>query len=322
MTKIVLLDGYTCNPGDLSWDPISALGDFKVYDRTAENLIYQRGKAAEVVIVNKLKLDAYYISRLRKLKCICLIATGYNNVDVWAANERGIVVCNAVGYGTSSVAQHVFALLLELSNRVGIHHESVQAGEWASSADWSYWKHPMMELSGKTMGIYGLGKIGQKVADIALAFGMKVIAHHKHPQRDSREGVEFVSLKRLFVESDVLSLHAPLTNSNLHLINHKTLALMKASAYLINTGRGGLVNEQDLKEGLMAGEIAGAGLDVLSQEPPPIDHPLMGVPNCLITPHHAWACTASRQRLIQIVADNIKAYQAGTPQNLVTPSLG
>ncbi|MEM6321364.1 MAG: D-2-hydroxyacid dehydrogenase [Bacteroidota bacterium] len=319
MPKIVIFDGHVTNPGDLSWEPIAQKGTLKVYDRTPDNLVYQRGKAAEIVIVNKRKLDWYLISRLRKLKLICTLATGYNNVDIDAANHFGITVCNAVGYSSPSVAQHVFALLLGLINRVETHNVDVQNNGWANSVDWSYWKSPMTELSGKIMGIYGYGKIGEQVAKIALAFGMKVMAVRKSNRQPVNKEVQLVSLKKLWQDSDVISLHAPLTATNKGIINQSVLKQMKPSAYLINTGRGGLVNEMDLKNALNEGRITGAGLDVLSQEPPPKDHLLVGVKNCVITPHQAWATKESRNRLIEIVAENIRAFLAGKPQNVVNP---
>lgn len=317
MPKIVILDGLVANPGDLTWDTIAHLGDLKVYDRTKPTQIYQRGKAAEIVIINKTNLDWYAISRLRKLKCICTLSTGYNTVDIDAANHFGITICNAVGYGSLSVAQHVFSLLLELTNQVGIHNHSVQQNEWANSEDWSYWKSPILELAGKTMGVYGYGQIGKKVAEIALAFGMHVIAVRQSNVPPENKQVKLVTFKKLLTESDVISLNAPLTDNNKGIINRRALASMKQTAYLINTGRGGLVNELDLKEALLKKEIAGAGLDVLSQEPPPENHLLLGIPNCLITPHQAWASIAARQRLIEIVANNIRAFLIGKPQNVV-----
>lgn len=317
MPKIVILDGHVANPGDLSWQPIAEQGTLKVYDRTPDNLVYQRGKVAEIVIVNKRALDWYYISRLKKLKLICTLATGYNNIDIDAANHFGITVCNAVGYSSPSVAQHVFALLLELINQVGAHNQSVQQNGWANSVDWCYWQNPMMELAGKTMGIYGYGKIGEQVANIALAFGMKVIAVRRSTTPPANAKVKLVNLDTLFKESDVLSLHAPLTTNNAGIINETNLSLMKKSAYLINTGRGGLINEVDLKKALEKGQIAGAGLDVLSQEPPPVNHLLLGISNCLITPHHAWATKESRERLISIVGENIRLFLLGEPQNVV-----
>ncbi len=317
MPKIVILDGHVANPGDLSWNPIAEQGALTIHKRTADDLVIERAKDANIVIVNKRSLNKKILAQLPELKLICTLATGYNNIDIDTANHFGITVCNAVGYSSPSVAQHVFALLLELINRVGLHNETVQQNGWANSIDWCYWKSPMMELSGKTMGIYGYGKIGEQVANIALAFGMKVVAVRRSNQAPANSHVQLVDLKTLFQESDVLSLHAPLTEANTGIINQTNLALMKKSAYLINTGRGGLVNEMDLKTALQNGQIAGAGLDVLSQEPPPVDHLLLGTPNCLITPHHAWATKESRGRLIEIVAANIQAFLAGKPQNVV-----
>ena len=318
MPRIVILDGYTTNPGDVSWKPIEQLGDLRVNDRTPDNKIYHKAQYADVVVVNKTVLDWYMISRLRKAKLICLLATGYNNIDIEAAKHFGKTVCNAVGYSAPSVAQHVFSLLLEITNNVALHNKSVQSDGWANAPDWCYWKKPLVELNGKTMGIYGFGKIGQQVARIALALGMKVIANRRNMQQSPPAGVEYVSLDRLFAESDVLSLHAPLTNANEGVVNANSISKMKPTAYLINTGRGGLVNEMDLKNALVNDQIAGAALDVLSQEPPPSDHPLIGIKNCLITPHQAWATKESRERLIQIVADNIKAFLDGRPQNVVS----
>jgi len=317
MPKIVILDGQVANPNDLSWETISAQGDLKIYPRTNDAELFERAKEATVLIVNKRTLKKDILAQLPHLKLICTLATGYNNIDIKAAKALSITVCNAVGYSSPSVAQHVFALLLELINRVSLHNDSVQQNGWANSIDWCYWKSPMIELAGKTMGIYGYGKIGQQVAEIALAFGLNVIAVRRSNKQPANEKVQLVDLETLWSASDVISLHAPLTADNEEIINGTTLSQMKSSAYLINTGRGGLVNERDLKTALEKGQIAGAGLDVLSQEPPPKDHLLLGVPNCLITPHHAWTTRESRSRLIAIVAQNIKAFLAGKPQNVV-----
>ena len=279
--------------------------------------LYERTKQADILITNKRRISRELIYRLDKLKCICLLATGYNSVDIVAAKEKGVTVCNAVGYSGTSVAQHVFALLLELTNNVGLHNQSVQNKEWAKGQDWCYWKSPIMELAGKTMGIYGLGKIGQEVAKIAKAFGMNVLATRKNIEKPNPQQIPLVTFDKLLQQSDILSLHAPLSEANTGIINERALSKMKSTAILINTGRGGLVNEMDLREGLLKGTIAAAGLDVLSQEPPSIDHPLMGLSNCLITPHNAWVSRESRTRLIQIVADNIAAFLQGTPQNVV-----
>lgn len=318
MPKIVILDGYAANPNDLSWNEIAELGDLTVYDRTSDEEVLERAKDATIAILNKRILDRNLMEQLPQLKCICNLATGYNNIDVKAAKDLGITVCNAVGYSSPSVAQQVFSLLLELTNQVGLHNADVQKNGWANSIDWTFWKSPMMELQGKTMGIYGYGKIGQQTAKIALAFGMKVIAVRRSDKKPKLKGVKLVSFKKLLKKSDVISLHAPLTAENEGIINTNNLALMKKTAYLINTGRGGLVNEVDLKKALLEGEIAGAGLDVLSQEPPPKNHLLLGVPNCFITPHHAWATRESRSRLITIVAENIRSFLDKKPQNVVS----
>lgn len=315
--NIVYLDAYTLNPGDLDWSPIATLGHFQRYEFTEQNQVVERAKNTDIVLVNKVKLDAEIISQLPQLKCICVTATGYNNVDLEAARSRNIPVCNAVGYSTPAVAQQVFALLLALTNRVESHSQSVQSGDWAAQQHFSYWLHPLDELAGKTMGIYGLGRIGQSVARVALAFGMQVLATHKHPKRDAMPGVRFVNLATLFKESDVISLHAPLSESNFEIVNRQLLSTMKPTSYLINTGRGGLIQEQDLYEALSKQQIKGAALDVLQTEPPAGPHPLFELDNCVITPHQAWASVAARKRLLQIVADNIQAFVSGTPRFVV-----
>ena len=315
--NIVVLDGFTLNPGDLDWAPLQSLGNVKIFEHSTYEQITERAQNADIILSNKAIIDEGVMQKLPQLKCICLMATGYNNIDITAAKEKNIAVCNAVGYGSDSVAQHVFALVLTLTNQVYKHHESVQNGKWSKCRDFSYTLAPIQGLAGKTFGIYGFGKIGQKVGEIAHAFGMKVIAHHKHPERDARPWVSFVGLKELFEQSDVLSLHAPLNESNKGIINATNLAKMKSTALLINTGRGGLVNELDLKEALEKGIIAGAGLDVLSQEPPPEDHLLSGAQNCIITPHNAWASRDARQRLFDIIIENIEAFLDGKPQNIV-----
>lgn len=314
---IVILDGYTLNPGDLSWNKVKAIGATRIYEHTSEEDIVERAKDAEIVVVNKVPMKATTLARLPRLKCICLLATGYNNIDIETAKEQGIVVCNAVGYGSASVAQHVFALLLRLTHRIAEHDQSVQAGKWSAHRDFSYWLQTIPELEGRTFGIYGFGKIGQQVAMIAQAFGMQVLATHKHPERDQREGVQFVSIENLFSQSDVISLHAPLSDENRGIVNKTLLQKMKSSAILINTGRGGLINEQDLATILKDKTIFGAALDVLSQEPPPNDHPLFGLNNCIITPHMAWAAQEARERLLDITVENISAFLHGTPQNQV-----
>ncbi len=306
--NIVVLDGYTLNPGDLSWDRLEALGSVQIYDHSDESEIVPRAKKADIILANKVDITAEIITALPRLKCICVTATGINNIDLTAAEKRNISVFNASGYGTSSVAQHVFALLLEMTNRVYEHHHSVQNGDWSGQRDFSYWLHSIPELNDKIMGIYGLGRIGQKVADIATAFGMKVIAHHKHSQRDARPNVSFVDLQTLFAQSDVISLHAPLNKDNEGIVDQNLLKHMKPTAYLINTGRGGLINDKDLKVYLEEKRIAGAALDVLDEEPPPSRHILMGLDNCLITPHMAWATRAARQRLMEITVENVATF--------------
>jgi len=320
MNKIVVLDGYTLNPGDLKWNKLEALGELNVHRRTPTEDIIKRSKDANILIANKVVLDADILKQLPKLKLICVSATGYNNIDVLTASELGITVCNVAGYSTDSVAQHVFSMILHFTNQVNLHNQSVSNGDWQKAKDFSYSLQVIQELKDLTMGIYALGKIGNKVADIALAFGMKVIAHHKHPERDKRKGVEFVSWEELLKKSDVLSLHAPLSEANAGIINKENLSKMKSSAYLINTGRGGLVNEKDLKEALENGIIAGAGIDVLSEEPPKNGNILIGTKNCLITPHQAWASKSARTRLLDGVINNIRAYIVGKPSNVVNPS--
>jgi glycerate dehydrogenase len=296
--KIVVLDGYTLNPGDLSWD---ALGVATVYDRTPPELVVERARNAEIILTNKSLVTGDAIRQLPKLRYIGVMATGYNVVDLPAARERGIVVANVPGYSTRSVAQHTFALLLELCHRVGHHAGTIR--KWPDSADYCYWDFPQIELAGLTMGIIGHGQIGREVEKLALAFGMKVITERSD---------------RVFREGDVVSLHCPLKSETQGMINSFRLALMKPTAFLINTGRGGLVVERDLAEALNTGRIAGAGLDVLSTEPPSRENPLLSAKNCIITPHMAWGTRAARERLMEAVVKNIKAFRAGAPENQVT----
>ncbi len=314
---IIILDGYTTNPGDLSWAPLAAFGQLVVYDRTPPALTVDHAQDADILIANKAPVTAEDLAQLPRLKLICALATGYNNIAVEAARDRGIPVCNAVGYSSTSVAQHVFALILNHTNAVAHHSEGVHAGTWSKAADWSYHQSPLIELSDLTLGIYGFGKIGQAVSRIGLGFGMRVLAHRRKTHLPPPDGITYVDANTLLAESDVLTLHAPLTSENKAFIRTETLARMKPTVLLINTGRGGLVNEADLRMALLNNTIAGAALDVLSTEPPPTTHPLFGIPNCTITPHHAWATRASRERLIAIVADNIKAFLNGTPKNVV-----
>jgi glycerate dehydrogenase len=315
--NIVILDGYTLNPGDLSWNELKNLGTVQIYDRSTPEEIVPRAKDADVLIVNKVVISRAHLEQLPKLSCICVSATGYNNIDLVAAREQSISVANAVGYGTYSVAQQVFALLLELTNHVALHHQSVLNGDWSKQPDFSYWKKPLVELNGKTMGILGFGRIGQKVASIAMAMGMRVLASHRHPERDALVGVTFVRIEDLFASSDVVSLTVPLNDKTHHIVNANLLARMKPSAFLINTGRGELINEADLYQALKNGQLAGAGLDVLDGEPPRADHPLFELPNCIITPHQAWASREARQRLLEITVSNVASYLRGKPQNVV-----
>lgn len=317
MKNIVVLDGYTLNPGDLDWEPLHALGKVTVYDRTKETEVASRAKDADIILTNKAIVSAASIAQLPRLKYIGVMATGYNIVDVKAATARQIKVTNVPAYGTAAVAQLTFALILELCNHVGLHANSVRAGEWSRNDDFSYWKTPLHELDGKVLGIVGLGQIGQAVARIALAFGMRVIAHHRHPERDKMEGVTFVTLERCFAQADIVSLHCPLNEQNRRFVNRALLNTMKRDALLINTSRGPLVNEQDLADALNSERIAGAGLDVLVTEPPAADHPLVHARNCVITPHIAWAAREARARLLHTVIDNVRAFLSDQPRNLL-----
>jgi len=317
MIKIVALDGHTLNPGDLNWEGLTALSHFEVYPHSTNEEVLKRAKDADILIVNKVVLNENILKHLSHLKYICVSATGYNNVDLEFCKQNKILVSNVVGYSTPAVVQHVFALLFALTNQVEKYNQEVQNGVWSNQPNFSYWHQPIFEVFEKTLGIYGFGKIGQAVAKAALGFGMKVIAFHKHPERDKMEGVEFVSLEKLFAESDVLTLHAPLNKNSQGIICTKNIALMKPSAFIINTGRGGLVVEPDLKEALHNNIIAGAGLDVLTQEPPPLDHILIGVKNCIITPHQAWASKAARERLMDELVKNVDGFLRGNLRNLV-----
>lgn len=317
--KLVVLDGYSLNPGDLSWEPLRQLADLTVYDRTPAHEVVARVGDAELAMTNKTPLDAATLAALPRLRYIGVLATGYNIVDVNAARNRMIAVTNIPTYGTASVAQHAFALLLELCHHVGLHSEAVRAGEWSRSLDWSFSKTPLLELAGKTMGIIGFGRIGRQVGHIARAFHMRVIAHDAAPgDPPAWEGFRWVPIDELLAESDVVSLHCPLTPETQGLINAARLRLMKPTAFLLNTSRGPLVIEDDLAAALNQGVIAGAGLDVLSLEPPPASNPLFDARNCVITPHIAWATREARARLMQLAADNLRAFLEGHPQNLVS----
>lgn len=317
--KLVVLDGYCLNPGDLSWEPLRQLADLTVYDRTPAHEVVTRVGDAELAMTNKTPLDAATLAALPRLRYIGVLATGYNIVDVNAARSRMIAVTNIPTYGTASVAQHAFALLLELCHHVGLHSEAVRAGEWSRSLDWSFSKTPLLELAGKTMGIIGFGRIGRQVGYIARAFHMRVIAHDAAPgDPPAWEGFRWAPIDELLAESDVVSLHCPLTPETQGLINAARLRLMKPTAFLLNTSRGPLVIDDDLAAALNQGVIAGAGLDVLSVEPPPASNPLFEARNCIITPHIAWATREARARLMQLAADNLRAFLEGRPQNLVS----
>lgn len=314
--RIVVLDGYALNPGDLSWAELEAVAPCTIYDRTPEAEVVVRAEDAEIVLTNKTVLSRDVIGRLRRLQYIGVLATGYDVVDVAAAAQRNIPVCNVPDYATPSVAQMVFAHLLNLTLGVAEHGRSVAEGRWSRSPDFAYWEFPLVELSGLTMGIVGYGRIGRAVAAVARAFGMNVLAYDVAPPPDE-SFIRFVSLEELFRNSDVVSLHCPLTPQTRRFINAERLSWMKPSAYLINTGRGQLIDEAALAEALNAGRLAGAGVDVLSTEPPPADNPLLRAKNCCITPHIAWATVAARKRLLSITAANIRAFLAGRPQNVV-----
>lgn len=319
MVRITVLDGYTLNPGDLSWDGVRELGELQVYDRTEPERIIERARDSEIVLTNKTPIRAAVLEQLPKLKYIGVLATGYDVVDVSEAALRGIPVTNVPAYGTDSVAQHVFALLLEWSNRVGLHDESVRRGDWSRSADFCYWKSPLTELAGKTMGLVGLGRIGRQTARIAAAFGMRVKAcvRTMRADRPPEPDVEWCGLDELLAVSDVVSLHCPLTPETEGMIDRRALARMKPTAVLINTARGKLINERDLADALNEGRLAGAALDVLSVEPPAASSPLIGARNCIITPHVAWASLEARTRLLQTAVDNIRAFLDGKPVNVV-----
>ena len=308
--RIVVLDGYTLNPGDLSWDPLKSFGEVSIYDRTAPAQVRERAAGAEIVLTNKCPLNAPTLAELYALRFVGVLATGFNVVDIASARARGIDVANVPAYSTPSVAQHVFALLLELANGVARHAQSVGSGDWSRCPDFAYWKQPLIELAGLTFGVVGYGRIGRATADLARAFGMRVLVH-------SRSAADSVSLDQLFRESDVISLHCPLTEQTKHLVNAARLASMKPSAILINTSRGPLIDEPALAQALNEGKIAAAALDVLSVEPPAPSNPLLSAKNCLITPHLAWASRAARQRLLTTAIDNVAAFIRGKPVNIV-----
>lgn len=316
--KIVILDGYTLNPGDLSWEPLKELGEVTVYERTAPKDVYKRAEGAEVVFTNKVVLDEAVLEKLPSLKYIGVLATGYNVVDVEAAARKGIVVTNIPAYSTSSVAQMAFAHILNIVQRVGYYAQEVSNGKWSRQADFSFWDAPLHELDGKKIGIIGFGNTGRATARIAVGFGLDVYAYTSKSAMELPADVhKCPSMDELFRKCDIVSLHCPLTETTRELVDARKLELMKSSAILINTGRGGLVNEQDLADALNSGKIAAASLDVLSSEPPRADNPLLKARNCFITPHQAWATKEARVRLMQLAVNNLKAFLEGKPVNVV-----
>jgi len=317
--KIVILDAYTSNPGDLSWEGLENFGDLKVHERTAPEQVLERCSGCEVVFTNKVILNSETIEQLPELKYIGVLATGTNVVDLHFAKEKGICVTNIPGYSTDSVVQHILAFMLHFSSKVSIHNDAVQQGDWVNSNDFSFTLGTLNELSGKTLGIIGLGNIGRKLAKVADAMGMKIVAAHQSSM-DRLEvpyEVKWFPVDEVFARADFLSLNCPLTSKTEKVVNAERLKKMKSSAIVINTGRGPLVDEQALADALKNGTIAGAGLDVLSTEPPAGDNPLLGAKNCVITPHIAWSSLEARSRLIAIAADNLSAYLGGNPKNQV-----
>ena len=316
--KIVVLDGYTLNPGDISWEGMEAFGEVTVYDRTKAEEVVERIGDAEVVYTNKTPITKETMDACPGMKFIGVLATGYNIVDVAAAKEKGIPVSNIPTYGTAAVSQFAIALLLELCHHIGEHSDAVKAGEWTSNPDWCFWKYPLVELAGKNMGIIGFGRIGQDTGKIAQALGMKVLAYDafKRPELES-DTCKYVNLDTLLAQSDVISLHCPLFPDTEGIINKDTIAKMKDGVMIINDSRGPLIVEQDLRDALDSGKVAGAALDVVSTEPIQMDNPLLGAKNVILTPHIAWAPKESRQRLMDIAVDNLKCYVDGKPQNVV-----
>lgn len=315
--KLVILDAYATNPGDLSWAPIEAWADCTLHDRTVPPDVLSRIGDADAVMLNKAVISAATIEQAPHLRYVGILATGWNTIDLAAAKKRGLVVSNVPGYSTASVAQHAFALLLELTNQVALHSADARSGGWSQNPDYCYRLSPQIELADLTLGIVGFGQIGQAAARIGQAFGMRVLANRCDQTPPPPDGVEYADLDRLFSESDVVSLHCPLSPATAGLVDARRLAQMKPTAFLINTSRGPLVVEQDLADALRAGRLAGAGVDVLSTEPPAPDNPLLSAPNCFVTPHVAWATAAARRRLIAVAAENLRAFLDGQPVHQV-----
>ena len=318
--KIVVLDGYTLNPGDLSWEELEQYGELTVYDRTSlddEKEIIQRIQDAEVVFTNKTPLSKNIFSSCENIKYVGVLATGYNVVDILAAKERGIVVTNIPTYGTNAVGQFAIALLLEICHRIGHHDKAVHEGAWETNKDWCFWDYPLIELSKKTIGIIGYGRIGQATGKIAKALGMTVLAYDKKISEEGRKTAEYTELDELFGKADVIALHCPLFEETKEIINKENIAKMKTGVIIINNSRGGLIAEQDLADALNSGKVYAAGLDVVSSEPIRKDNPLLKTKNCLFTPHISWASKESRKRLMDMAVDNLKAYMNGTPVNIV-----
>lgn len=313
--KITVLDGHALNPGDLSWDAIASLGEFAAFDRTPPELVAGRIGGSEIILLNKIQITAEILDKCPSLRYVGVLATGYNVVDTAACRERGVTVTNIPAYSTDAVAQHVFAFILNWTNRVAEHSADVRSGGWTRSPDFCYWLSPLSELSGKTLGIFGFGNIGRRVARIALAFGMNVVvATHGGKPAD---GFRTVSVDELFSESDFLTLHAPLTRETANLVNERTLSLMRPTARIVNTARGGLVDEAAVRAALDGGRLAGYACDVLLSEPADAACPLLSAPNCVVTPHIAWAPLETRARLMEIAVGNLRAFLGGNPRNVV-----
>lgn len=316
--KIVILDGYTLNPGDLSWDELKKFGDVVIHDRTPADKVVERAEDAEVIFTNKTPVGEEVIKQLPSLRFIGVLATGYNIVNTEAAKAKGIIVANVPGYGTASVVQMTFALLLELCLHVQRHSDAVKDGKWSRSADFCFWDYPLIELAGKTIGIIGFGSIGQQAGDVATAFGMNIIGNSRHRTDQShRPNFKWAEIPELLVQSDVVSIHCPLLPETKGLINKECLQTMKKSAFLLNTSRGPIIVDEDLADALNNDVIAGAGIDVLSAEPPPKKNPLFTAKNCIITPHIAWATKEARTRLMGIAVTNLSAFLSGSPVNVV-----